>query len=298
MLLCPATRSLAIPDDSYAQSGHMYHNNAAGLHQLLLDMLAAAKSGDQTRLRIFIKETEIPNYESWYTSTFGQEKGESWAEPYGKMLDEHEKEFEERIKELAHLEGKISVEKLDANKMYDTLNGRLDLFLADFERSGKGNEAKTDHIGYFFFIDGKFRWDSTVEFMKVQRFDISTGSVPREDSPKESGVEQSLPASGGETSGPFSPGKNGIGFPSCVYCPDPAYTAEAVKAKFQGSVVLQLVVGPDGLTSNIQILRSPGLGLNEKAIEAVRTWRFKPSLGPHGKPVAVVIPLVLNFRNP
>ena len=288
-----------MPDESRAQAGPMYADNAAGLHQLLLDMLAAAKSGDQTRLRTFIKETEIPNYESWYTSTFGQEKGESWAEPYGNMLDEHEKEFEELIAELAQLEGKISVKKLDANKMYDTLNGRLDLFLADFEQSGKGKEAKADHIGYFFFIDGKFRWDSTVEFMKVQRFDISNGSVPRKDSPKSSGVEQSLSASGGEISGgPFSPGKNGVGYPSCVYCPDPAYTEDAIKAKFHGSVVLQLIVGPDGLPTNIQILKTPGLGLDEKAIEAVRKWRFKPALGPQGKPVAVVIPIQITFSTP
>ena len=286
-----------MPADSRAQAGPIYPDNAAGLHQLLLDMLAAAKSGDQTRLRTFIKEAEIPNYERWYTSTFGQEKGESWAEPYGKMLDEHEKEFEELITELAHQDGKISVKKLDPNKLYDTLNGRLDLFLADFEQSGKGKEAKTDHVGQFFFIDGKFRWDSTVEFMKVQRFDISNGSIPRPDSPKGAGVEQSLPASGGESGGgPFSPGKNGVGFPSCVYCPDPEYTDEAIKAKFQGSVVLQLIVGPDGLTSNIQVLKSAGLGLDEKAIEAVRSWRFKPASGPNGKPVAVAIPVEVKYQ--
>jgi TonB family protein len=298
-LLCPPTRLLAMPDDSRAQAGSLYADNAAGLHQLLLDMLAAAKSGDKKRLTTLIKETEVPNYERWYTSTFGQEKGESWAEPYGKMLDAHEKEFEEHITELAHRDGKVSVKKIDANKLFDTLNGRLDLFLADFEQSGEGKEAKTDHIGYFFFIDGNFRWDSNVEFIKVQRFDISNSSANGKGSPNGAGVEQSLPASGGESvGGPFSPGKNGVGFPSCMYCPVPEYTAEAMKAKFQGSVVLQLIVGPDGLASNIQILKSPGLGLDEKAIEAVRSWRFKPASATNGRPVAVAIPVEVTFRKP
>lgn len=277
----------------------MYSDNATGLRRLLQDMLAAAKSGDQSKLAAFIKETEIPDYETWYTSTFGQEKGESWAEPYGKMLDEHEKEFEELITQLAHQDGKISIKKLDASKRYDTLKRKLDLFLADWEQSGTRKDANTDHIGYFMFIDGKFRWDSTVEFMRVQRFDISNGSESRNDAAKGAGVEQSLPAPGGETSGgPFSSGKNGVGYPSCVYCPDPAYTEEARKAKFHGSVVLQLIVGPDGLPTNIQILKTPGLGLDEKAIEAVRKWRFKPALGPQGKPVAVVIPIQITFSTP
>ena len=299
LLLFPTTRLLATRDDSPAPTSHVYSDNAAGLRQFLQDMLAAAKSDDQFELSTIIKETEIPDYETWYTSTFGQEKGESWAEPYGKMLDEHEKEFEELIKQLAHQDGKISIRKVDASKRYDTLKGKLDLFLADWEHAGTRNDANTHHIGYFMFIDGKFRWDSTVEFIRVERVDFSNGSVPQNDMPKGAGVQQSLPAPSGETSGgPFSSGKNGVGYPSCVYCPDPAYTEEAIRAKFHGSVVLQVIVGPDGLPTNIQTLKTPGLGLDEKAIEAVRKWRFKPALGPQGNPVAVITPIVITFRNP
>ncbi len=262
-------------------------------------MLTAAKSGDQPKLATFIKETEIPNYETWYSSTFGQEKGESWAEPYGKMLDQHEKEFEELITQLSQRDVKISVKKLDASKMYDTLNGRLDLFLADWEQSGGRKQTNTNHVGYFFFIDGKFRWNSTVEFMKIERLDISTSSPPLNGVPQAAGVDQPSPASGEEASGgPFISGKNGVGYPICAYCPDPEYTEEAIRAKFHGSVLLQLIVGPDGRPTNIQVLKSPGLGLNEKAVEAVQTWHFKPALGPNGKPVAVVIPLELTFRKP
>jgi len=49
-------------------------------------MLGIAKKGDLEQLRSMIREMEIPDYESWFTKNFGQEKGESWAEPYGRWL--------------------------------------------------------------------------------------------------------------------------------------------------------------------------------------------------------------------
>ena len=70
---------------------------------------------------------------------------------------------------------------------------------------------------------------------------------------------------------------------------------EARKAKFQGAVLLAIVILPDGSTSNIRVIRPLGLGLDEKAIEAVTKWRFRPSLK-DGKPVAVSANVEVNFR--
>lgn len=105
------------------------------------------------------------------------------------------------------------------------------------------------------------------------------------------------PGSGGGTGGGiFRPGTGGVGYPSCLYCPEPQYSEDARKAKYQGTVVLQVVIQPDGHATNIEVVKSPGLGLGEKAIEAVRTWRFKPALGPNGKPVATLTPIEVTFR--
>ncbi len=105
------------------------------------------------------------------------------------------------------------------------------------------------------------------------------------------------PGSGGGTGGgAFHPGTNGVGYPSCVYCPDPKYSEEARKAKYQGTVVLQAVITPDGRATEIQVVKGPGLGLEEKAVEAVKQWRFKPANGPGGKPVPVVVPIEVTFR--
>lgn len=83
--------------------------------------------------------------------------------------------------------------------------------------------------------------------------------------------------------------------PRVLYSPDPEYSDEARKAKYQGVCVLTLIVGPDGLPRDIKVARSVGMGLDEKAIEAVRKWKFQPS-ELHGKPVAVAINVELNFR--
>jgi len=105
------------------------------------------------------------------------------------------------------------------------------------------------------------------------------------------------PGSGGGTGGgAFRPGTGGVGYPSCLYCPEPQYSEDARKAKFQGIVVLQVIIQPDGHATNIQVVKGAGLGLDEKAIEAVRTWRFKPAVGPNGTPVATITPIEVNFR--
>lgn len=99
---------------------------------------------------------------------------------------------------------------------------------------------------------------------------------------------------GGIGGGPYRVG-GGVSAPRILYQPDPEYSEEARKAKYQGTVVLWVVVGPDGRTKDIRVQRSLGLGLDEKAIEAVKTWKFEPARK-DGQPVAVQINVEVNFR--
>jgi len=87
----------------------------------------------------------------------------------------------------------------------------------------------------------------------------------------------------------------GVSAPVPIFKPEPEYSEEARKAKYQGSVTLSIVIMPDGSTSNIRVIRPLGLGLDEKAIEAVTRWRFRPSLK-DGKAVAVTANVEVNFR--
>jgi len=87
----------------------------------------------------------------------------------------------------------------------------------------------------------------------------------------------------------------GVTAPRVIYAPDPEFSEEARKAKFQGRVVLLVIVGVDGRTHDIHVYRSLGMGLDEKAIEAIRGWRFEPGRK-DGNAVAVQVNVEVDFR--
>ena len=87
----------------------------------------------------------------------------------------------------------------------------------------------------------------------------------------------------------------GVSAPVPIFQPEPEYSEEARKAKWQGSVLLSLIVDETGKAVNIKVSKSLGLGLDQKAIEAVGKWRFKPGTK-DGKPVPVIASVEVNFR--
>ncbi len=99
---------------------------------------------------------------------------------------------------------------------------------------------------------------------------------------------------GGIGGGVFRVG-GGVSAPRALNTPDPDYSEEARKAKYQGTVVLWLIVDSSGHPRDVKVARSLGMGLDQKAIEAVRKWTFEPAMK-DGKPVAVQINVEVNFR--
>ncbi len=99
---------------------------------------------------------------------------------------------------------------------------------------------------------------------------------------------------GGIGGGAFRVG-GGVSAPRALQTPDPEYSEEARKAKYQGTCVLWLIVDPDGKPRDIKVARALGMGLDQKAIEAVRNWRFSPAMK-DGRPVPVQINVEVNFR--
>jgi TonB family protein len=83
--------------------------------------------------------------------------------------------------------------------------------------------------------------------------------------------------------------------PVLIIAPDPQYSEAAARAKFQGVCVLSLIVDAQGNPQNIRVVRHLGMGLDEKAVEAVRQYRFKPATL-HNEPVAVQVNIEVNFR--
>jgi len=99
---------------------------------------------------------------------------------------------------------------------------------------------------------------------------------------------------GGYGGGVFHVG-GGVSPPRVVYQVDPEFSEEARKAKYQGTCTLMLVVDTSGRPKNIRVASSLGMGLDEKAIEAVKNWRFEPSMK-DGHPVPVEIAVEVEFH--
>jgi protein TonB len=104
------------------------------------------------------------------------------------------------------------------------------------------------------------------------------------------------PGSGGGTGGgPYRPG-NGVTLPRVINEVKPQYTSDAMRAKVQGTVLLECVVRPDGTVGDVQVVRSldPTFGLDEEAKKAARRWRFAPGTR-LGEPVSVLVTIELTF---
>lgn len=91
-------------------------------------------------------------------------------------------------------------------------------------------------------------------------------------------------------------GTNGVGVPTCIYCSDPKFPEPGRRRKTMGTVVLQVIVEPDGTATDIKVLRRIGYGLDEAAVEAVRNWKFRPALDQEGRPTRVMVITEINFR--
>jgi TonB family protein len=101
--------------------------------------------------------------------------------------------------------------------------------------------------------------------------------------------------SGGGIGGGVYKVGGGISAPQAISAPDPGYTEEARRAKKQGTCVLWLIVDAAGHPRDLKVVRGLGLGLDEKALEAVKQWRFQPALK-DGKPVDVQISVEVEFH--
>jgi protein TonB len=103
------------------------------------------------------------------------------------------------------------------------------------------------------------------------------------------------PGSGGNTGGGPRRIGGGVSPPSVIYSVEPEFSEEARKAKVAGNVLVGLWIDEKGMPSHVHVVRGIGMGLDEKAVEAVKQWRFKPAME-NGKPVLVELNIEVNFQ--
>jgi TonB family protein len=100
----------------------------------------------------------------------------------------------------------------------------------------------------------------------------------------------------GANDGVARAGVNGTGAPQCIYCPPPHYTKEARAVNYNGTVLLDVTVTADGKVIDPKVIKGPGLGLNEKALEQVKKWKMNPAIGRDGKPAACRVQIEVTFH--
>jgi protein TonB len=103
------------------------------------------------------------------------------------------------------------------------------------------------------------------------------------------------PGSGGNTGGGVYRIGGGVSAPVLIYQPEPEFSEEARKAKVAGDVIVAIVVDAHGRAQRVHVVRGIGMGLDERAVEAVRQYRFKPAMK-DGRPVDVEMNVDVNFQ--
>jgi TonB family protein len=103
------------------------------------------------------------------------------------------------------------------------------------------------------------------------------------------------PGSGGGYGGGLMSVGGGVAAPEVLHSVEPEFTEDARRANFQGSVSIKLIVDSEGNPQDVQLVHHLGMGLDEKAVEAVRQYKFKPAMY-QGHPVSVQIVIDMDFR--
>ncbi len=103
------------------------------------------------------------------------------------------------------------------------------------------------------------------------------------------------PGSGGGYGGGLMSVGGGVSAPVVIHSVDPEFTETARSASYQGTVSIQLIVDSQGNPQNVQVVRHLGMGLDEKAIQAVKQYRFRPAMY-QGHPVAVQMVIDVDFH--
>jgi periplasmic protein TonB len=103
------------------------------------------------------------------------------------------------------------------------------------------------------------------------------------------------PGSGGNAGDGVMEVGGGVSAPKVIYQVDPEFSEEARRSKFSGNVYVSVIVDEQGMPTRVHIVRGIGMGLDEKAIEAVKQYRFKPAMS-KGKPVKVAVDVNVQFN--
>ncbi len=246
---------------------------------------------------MFVKAMEIPNYETWFPKTFLY-AGKSWVGPYGENLDRNERSMQEFFARLAQKEGGLSTRKVNDSPepgrglewgMLHAVTQPVDIYFASWKKPDDAKNTRGEPIGYFMFIEGEFRWDSTISFGTISKKSTS-------DQPASPGIVSSSQQSPAEQQSQPSVRvrveprvSNGL----VLSRVQPNYPTEAKNRGIQGRVNMLAIISKTGEVTSLTLIDGDPL-LAPAAMGAVKQWKYHPYML-NGSPVEMETVVICNF---
>jgi TonB family protein len=276
-------QSQASKDHSPAQSGiaSTYPPSEDGLKSFLLDMLDAVREESAEKTSSYFSSLTIPDHSAWFTKTFGPDEGARLESKYTELLPRLSGKLNQRFsnaldRQLNTVTVSVLRKPMDQSARFDraifeAMVQPVPIYRANgigpiYSSGSAGPMTRFPiYLGDYVFVDGAFRYIDSEVFEA-----LSTAPQPR--------IRQ------GEK----------VTAASIVRQDVPHYPEEARREHIQGNVVLHVIVGTNGAVKNIELV-SGDPGLTDAAIEAVKQWKYKPTLL-DGKPVEVDTLITVTFR--
>jgi hypothetical protein len=170
----PATRPAAV--------SHEYENSPDGLRSQLQAIVTASK--DPEKFKSLLHELEIPDFEGWFEKSFEPDVQLFWAGSYRRAL-RGEDNFAAVFTILGHRDGNFKIRKVNGaptTRLEEVFTNKMknpvDVFAAGWQRRNAPENSGEQLLGYYFFLDGKFRWFYMLDFPKNQGPAKEGGAVP------------------------------------------------------------------------------------------------------------------------
>jgi TonB family protein len=244
------------------------------LRSQMTTALAAARQGDQAKLKEIGRSWIIPDHELWFKAMFEEGTGATMASAYGANLEPTEKLLPKLFEWLVQKEGELVIEDAKTlpkrsdswcgEKLESQLKSDLALYRVSVGKADSSGLQSGRVAGYFALVAGEYR-----------RLDCSSLGLGQ---PPSSGPQRS------PLSAPLRVGGNVMAAKAIWKLP-PVYPREARKEGISGTVLLHTIIGKDGRIKQLEVVSGPP-ALRDAAIDAVRQWRYKPTLL-NGDPVEV-----------
>jgi TonB family protein len=236
--------------------------------------LTAARRGDQAKVKEIAHNLIIPNYEHWLKSTFGGEQGAKMAAGYARSLENQEKWLRELFEGVAKQDGEVMITSARVlpnqptywcgEELVKAGKNNTEFYLVSLENDGPGGVREGMIIGYFAVAEGGYRaLDCTILGLAPERFETP-----------QLGQARKIIKVGGN-----------VQAAKIVKRVQPVYPSEALKERIGGTVRLHIIVAKDGTIEQIEVISGHPL-LLQAALDAVRQWRYQPTLL-NGEPVEV-----------